>query len=416
MKKLISVTSLTGLLTLSKMASGFIIGKFVAVYIGPSGIAMMGQLQNLIGILNGLVNSPAGSGVVKFTAQNINEGVEISSKWWRASFRWIIIMTAIIISATIFFSAELSHWMFDTEKFKNIIIFAALLMPFTAIGTLLTSILNGHQQYKKYVSIGMLSVMISTLIMIALVLSFSITGGLIALSLQYALLGILTMFFCRKEKWFTIESFIGNFDKKHSQDILKYIIMAISGAVFFPLSLFTVRKIIIVTLGWDAAGQWQAVWKISETYLAVITLSLTTYFLPRLSVLKVRSKITKEIFDTLKVVLPITLVLSCVIFVMRDFIVSVLFTNKFELASQLIPMQLIGDSIKIIGWVCAFPMLSLGKMKWYVACEVLASISFTLLSYYLISVNGINGVVQAYIGTYFIYLSFILINYKRIVS
>ncbi len=34
------------------------------------------------------------------------------------------------------------------------------------------------------------------------------------------------------------------------------------------------------------AGQWQAVYKISEVYLGIITIALSTYFLPKLSTLK----------------------------------------------------------------------------------------------------------------------------------
>ena len=85
MKKLLSVTFFTGLLTLTRMLSGFIIAKVVAIYIGPSGMAMLGQLQTVITVLNGISTSPAGNGVVRYTAKYYKNGYDDCVPWWRAS-------------------------------------------------------------------------------------------------------------------------------------------------------------------------------------------------------------------------------------------------------------------------------------------------------------------------------------------
>ena len=72
MKRLLKVTAMTGLLTLLRMAMGFVIAKVVAIYTGPTGMAMLGQVQSMVGSLNGIINAPAGSGVVCFTAEMIS--------------------------------------------------------------------------------------------------------------------------------------------------------------------------------------------------------------------------------------------------------------------------------------------------------------------------------------------------------
>lgn len=40
-----------------KMISGFIISKIVAIYTGPSGIVLFGQIQSIVSALNGVINS-----------------------------------------------------------------------------------------------------------------------------------------------------------------------------------------------------------------------------------------------------------------------------------------------------------------------------------------------------------------------
>ena len=66
MKRLFKVTAMTGLLTLLKMAMGFVIAKVVAIYTGPTGMAILFQEQNMVGSLKRIINTPAGSGVVRF--------------------------------------------------------------------------------------------------------------------------------------------------------------------------------------------------------------------------------------------------------------------------------------------------------------------------------------------------------------
>ncbi|MGL5667302.1 MAG: O-antigen flippase, partial [Shewanella sp.] len=97
MKRLLKVTAMNGLLTLLRMAMGFVIAKVVAIYTGPTGLAMLGQVQSLVGSLNGIINAPVGSGVVRFTAEYKEQGFEACAPWWRAALQWVFIISAIAI-------------------------------------------------------------------------------------------------------------------------------------------------------------------------------------------------------------------------------------------------------------------------------------------------------------------------------
>ena len=99
MRRLLKVTAMTGLLTLLKMAMGFVIAKVVAIYTGPTGMAMLGQVQSLVGSLNGIINAPVGSGVVRYTAENKQQGFESCAPWWRASLQWVLVISALLVSS-----------------------------------------------------------------------------------------------------------------------------------------------------------------------------------------------------------------------------------------------------------------------------------------------------------------------------
>lgn len=60
-----------------------------------------------------------------------------------------------------------------------------------------------------------------------------------------------------------------------------YFFMGVVGAFTGPISLITVRYILTNQLSIEDAGYWQAVSKISEAYLAVLTTALTVYYFPK---------------------------------------------------------------------------------------------------------------------------------------
>lgn len=70
MKKILKITSMSAFLTLFKMFIGFVISKAAAVYAGPAGVVVLGQMQSLIGSVMGILNAPVSTGVIKYTSEN----------------------------------------------------------------------------------------------------------------------------------------------------------------------------------------------------------------------------------------------------------------------------------------------------------------------------------------------------------
>lgn len=193
--------------------------------------------------------------------------------------------------------------------------------------------------------------------------------------------------------------------------------MALTSALAMPIALLVMRNLMIQKLGWEATGQWQAVWKISETYLSVLTIALSTYYLPRLSAIESRL-LKREVNSTALVFIPIAIMLAFGIFIFKDYIISILFTREFLEARDLFAIQLIGDVLKIASWLYAFPMLSRGMTKWFISTEVFFSLSLIILSYLFINLYGLIGANMAYATNYFFYfiVVFFLIKPTKIHS
>jgi PST family polysaccharide transporter len=406
MKQFFKVTILSGVYTLLKMIVGFIISKFIAIYTGPAGIAMLGQVQSIMTITTGVAAAPVGTGLVRYTAENWQKGEVACSPWWTACLRITLIFLVVLIPTIVLFSGSLSSLLFDNQYYSWLIVLSACVLPFSVVNILIASVINGQQKYRQYILLGMLSVLIATGVMILLIIYFGLTGALIATTLYTAIAGIVLIFFCINKKWFRLNYWFVKIDTTHLKPIINYTLMALVTAAAMPLALLTVRKILIENAGWENAGHWQAVWKISEVYLGVITIALSTYLLPRLAALKEVNLVRKEINSISIYVFTITAILAIIVYYLRDVSITILFTEDFREARNLFLYQLIGDVIKISGFLYAYPLLAQGKIKVYVASEIIFSCLFVIFGFIFIRYYGVQGANLGYLFNYSLYFIF----------
>lgn len=415
MRKLLTVTTFTGLLTILRMSAGFLIAKVIAVYLGPVGMAILGQMQNIIAVLNGIIYAPINPALIRYTAENYDGTYTKCIPWWKAGVRWTVLFLLIIIPISCIFSSKISYWLFNSSEYKSVIIITLLSLPFSVAGSMINAINNGLQRFKKYIIMGMISVVISTTGIILLIVYAGTKGALVAIALQNSLIGIVLLCLSFNESWLKVSHWFGKVDKQCMKSIAKYILMALTSSLTLPIALICIRQLLIKATSWEDAGQWQAVWKISDAYLAVMTLALSTYYLPQLSKIKDIYNLKKEINSVAKVIIPLTILSALAIYLFRDFIISTLFTRDFTPAREYFLIQLMGDIVKIIAWIYAYPMIAYGIAKWYICGEIAFSLIFVGLSYSTISTFGVHGANISYLASYSLYFIIIYIYFDKII-
>ncbi|PML92245.1 hypothetical protein BCT64_16635, partial [Vibrio breoganii] len=405
--RIFKVLSFTAMMTFARMICGFVITKVVAVYTGPNGVALIGQYQSFITMANGVINSPVSTGIIRYTSENSEKDDFYISQWWRAGFYWSTCIYVIFCPLGLLYSRELSELILGDSLYYKLFCTTLLLLPISSFGTLINSIVNGKQLYRHYVLVGITSVIFSTIVMLTMLVKFKLDGALYAAAAQSALVGLVVLVMNIKFSWLRISYFIGNVSNQKKREIFNYLLMALTSAIVAPLSLIMVRNIIAANTSWSEVGEWQAVWKVSEVYLSVITLTLSTYYLPKLSSIKDNDLIKKEIFNTIKYLVPILTVISIAVYVTRDIIITVLYTKEFYNARELFLFQLIGSILKVISWLIAFPMITKGRTKIYICSEIFFTSSLVFLTYIFVNHFGIVGANMAYALNFLIYFIFV---------
>jgi len=259
----------------------------------------------------------------------------------------------------------------------------------------------------------MTSAIISGAIVISMIVYGGLNGALLALSIQYAVIALIAIVINIKQPWFKMVFLWGKTSTSVKKDILSYMLMAITSALCLPIAMILIRNIMIGFVGWTQTGEWQAVWKISEVYLGVITMALGAYYLPRLSQLNSADSIKKEIYSTSKLIVPIVFFLAVGVYLCRDIAITILFTEEFRSARDLFLIQLLGDVVKIASWLFAYPMIARKATKWFISTEIAFSLTWVLFTYLFVNIYGIHGANYAYLINYTLYFAFVFSNVNR---
>lgn len=411
--KLIRTSFLSAVITFIKIVSGFVASKVVAFFTGPGGVAVIGAFTNFITIVLTFANGAINTGIVKYTAEFLEDEKKIKTLF-STSLRISIICSFFTSVILLVFANFLSYWIFSGYGYVLIIRLFGLTITLYSLNTLLISILNGRGEINTYAIVNAMGSIVGLLLTFVLVYFLQLDGALYALIFSQSIVFFITAVLIYKSPWFSFEYFKENYDINIAKKLSHYSLMAIVTSLTLPVSQIIIRNMIIEKLGINSAGYWQGMMRISDGYLLLITTSLNTYYLPKLSALKEDRDIKMEIFNGYKIILPVVL-LGCIsIYFLRIFIIKVLYTSNFLPMENLFFWQLLGDFIKMASFVLAYMLLAKAMTKLYIITEILFSLLYLVFAYLLINKIGLQGVTIAFALNYFLYLILMIFVFKRV--
>jgi O-antigen/teichoic acid export membrane protein len=410
---LVKVSFLNAVATVIRMLTGFVSVKVVAAIIGPIGVALLGQLNNFTQIMLSISNGGINAGITKYTSE-YSQSEEKYIEYLGTGF-WITVSLSLVTSLVLFIGAGyFSEDILHDAKYKSVFyVFGATILLY-ALNALLTAVINGFKEYKKYVIANIVGSLVGLLFAVVLSIRYGIWGALISSVTFQSIVFFITLGIVAKSYWFKWKSFLLKFNKKVAMQLGHYSLMAIASAITIPAGQIIVRTFIIKNKSITDAGLWEGINRISGMYLMVITASLSVYFLPKLSELKTKVELRKEIFSVYKLTVPFLILTTFVIYIFRVFIIHLLFTPEFNGMQDLFAWQLIGDILKILGWVLGYLLLAKAMSKVYIIMEIVNFILLVIISYFLVNRYGTVGATMAFAIVYGIYFVVLSVVFRRL--
>ena len=343
------------------------------------------------------------NGITKYISEFKNDESKVRT-YLSTALRITVICSLCVGVAMIVLNRLLSRLILQTEEYWYVFLIFGFTILLYAINSMLLSVVNGFKEFKKYVKINIANNIVGLCFTLAFVLTLGLPGALVSAVTYQSVMLFITMWLIRNSAWAAWSNFKGLLNKLASKQYFKYTLMTLTTAATVPISQLLLRSYVISEISPIEAGWWEAMNRLSNMYLMVITTSFTVYYMPRLSELSDKFELRREILKAYKLIVPMLIVGFTLIYLFRHLIITILFSSEFQPMENLFIWQLIGDFFKICSWLLAFLMVAKARMKAYITTEIVFALTFICLGFIFMRLNGVVGITQAYLINYILYL------------
>ena len=381
-----------------RLVCSFISIKITAVILGPSGLALVAQYANFLSMLQSMLGQGLVTGAVRLGAEQGDDPGRRRRVY--ATATWMALGLALLLALVLALSSPwISRWLLTSVQYQWLVAVAGLAVGAAVLGDLLH---GGLGVVKEYGLIGNASI-VTTLLGLAIfapsTLLWGLTGALWAtFTVMLLAAGVSAVVLHRRSRGVALRDFVGAFDRGEARRIAGFYPMLLVNGMLPPLVLILARDTLASEHSLELAGLWQATWRLSEVYQAAIIASITLYFIPTIGEhAQDPPALRRHILRTLLAATGVTATLALGIYLLRTPIVHGVFSASFEPVVQLLPLQLVGDVLKMAGWIFSMALVASMRTSAFITNQVVASLVFVLLTRLWVPGQGADGVLWAYI-------------------
>ena len=391
-----------------KIISGIVISKFIALFIGPEGMALIGNLRNFFSTIQSLAIGGLYKGVVKFINEAKTNVLELSKTLSTVFYSGFFI--SVLLAFLCYYNAGfINSLIFLNNNYTYVIEVLAMVLPFYALNMFVFAIMNGFSKYKILLIINIIGQIVGLLITILLIKQENIDGALIAVIITPAinlLISVVGVAF-RKNLMHHIK--VTSINLSVLKNLSPYMIMALVSSIALPIVFIIIRNYIISEIGIKEAGYWTAITRVSDYYLMFVNALMALYILPRFTEINSRKEFRQEVFSFYKTIMPVFAILLGIIYLSRSLLVTLLFTEEFRPIEDLFAYQILGDFMRVLSMVIAYKFLANKMFIHFIILEVFLFVIMYISSIYFIDIFGLEGAVMGHCLSYFMHFGITLL-------
>lgn len=397
----------SGLSIGAKSISTLVVNKLFAVAYGPNGITLLSHFLNLIGLLTTLASSGINSGALRNLALHEPATEKYRTFFWTALFLNLMSLGGGLVVVFLFPGFFLERFAPVLQELKGWGAAVGVLLLFLFLLQLYwQSVLLARQALRPYVILAFITSGVNMVATWWATRYVPVGQALLLFLAGQAVSGIIGGVQAYSKGLFPAWRAWGG-GKEVLQEMGKFLLMALSSLVALRLVEFTVREIAMERFSLYDTGLWQAVVRISDNYTMVFTAALGIAYYPRISALlpepaQLRSFV-RSIFWLLVPVVGAGLLLFSYT---REFFILLLFNKEFLAASDLLDYQLIGDFLKMTGWVLSYLVTVQARVRLFVLTQLGSGALYLVLVLWLLPIFGLQGFTIAHALRYAVYLLF----------
>lgn len=409
---LLKITSFNSIGVSIRLVLAFTSQKVIAELLGPAGVAQLGNIRNIIPMIESFSTLGVFNGIVKYVSESRENEKELQ-RLFSTAFVYTL-CGSIVAFLILFFGADLlNQRIFPNQNFSFVFKIVAISVPFIALTRTLNGIINGLSAYKSFVTINLIGYASSVLLLIAMVYFKDLNGALIAIAItpiiQFSLVGY---FYLRVVKDYITFKDI-SFSIPYKNELIAFTIMSLVSTFLGNFVDIYLRGKLTNNIDIVDAGNWTGMTNISKQYLMFMSAILTLYVIPKFTSIKNSLDFRKEVWNIYKTVLPFFALGMLVLFFCREWVILIAKTDEFLGMKPLFKWQLLGDFVKLASMIIGHQFLAKKMVMQFIFTELFSLVVFYVLASYFIKSMGAEGVVIAHFIRYVLYFIVVVIILKK---
>jgi PST family polysaccharide transporter len=383
--------------TAIRLATGLILLKYLAWQFGPSTFGLLTQVMGIAAIFYLF----AGGGITNGVIRNVSASrSEDERRRWMAAATTITVLASIVLAmAAIALAFFGSSAVFGQSGYGPVFIGISAAQVLVGFGNLALGYFSAMGDNRTFATIQIVGNILSLLLLVVLTQGMGLSGAVLALIVGQSVIGAVALW---RFSWQVAprEMFHIIWDRAALTDLLSYAAVTASSVTAVPLAQLLIRVDMSVRLGWEMVGYWQAVAKISDANMAFVSVVMINYLLPQLSSRRETASARRFLLRFGAMMLGIFILTCGLIYVLRGYLLLIVYSEQFLKASSLVLPQLVGDALKVATLLVYFYFISRGRVLIVFVCEL--ALGITLYAVYLLIVPtyGPSAPIYAFAAAY----------------
>lgn len=393
-RQIFKATSLFGGVQVFNIFISIIKSKFIATFLGTTGVGIMSLYQSALDTIAYLTNMGLSVSAVREISEANDTGDESRIRRVVTTFRrWLWITGALGAIVTLVLSPWLSQWSFGNKDYTLSFALLSVTLLLGALSGGQITLLQGMRKIKYMAKSSIIGATLGLITSLPIYYFFGIKGIVPTFILSSFLTVGLTLHFSRKLKIENEELPL----KTSIQDglgMVKLGILITTSSFFSMLSAYLINIFITHTGSLSDVGLYQAGGNITNKYVGLVFTAMITDYYPRLSGvnkdnIKVRDVVNHQTELALLILAPILILLLST----TPLVIYLFYTKEFLPIVIFMQWMVLGIMFKAVSWTMGFIVLAKGDSKLYFYKELISTIILLVCNiggYYFWGLEGLG--------------------------
>jgi len=413
-KDIFKATSLFGGVQVFIVLIGIIRNKIIAVLLDLQGMGLIVLFERPLGIISLITEMGLGASSIRDIAKANANGDEINiSRTIKTVRRWVWMTGLTGMLVVIALSPLLSKTIDGKTSYTWAFILLSVTLLFSALSNGQTAILRGLRRLKDTAKVSLFGSSFGLILSVPIYYLYGIKGIVPTLIITALFVLLTSWYFSSKIKLQPVKiSYKESFYQ--GKDMIKLGIIISMSNLISQIVSYVIPLFITYKSGVEILGLFEAGWKITNQYVAVIFTAMTVDYFPRLiSLQSNREKMSEAVNHQAEIAILIIAPLMLIFISFLPIIVHIIYKGNFLPIIDFVQWMILGMLLKTASWALSHIIVAKGDNRLFFLSELFAAITFLLLIIIGYTLFNLMGIGIAFVLHYSFYLTAMIIIAKK---